>query len=124
ARHGRSGKRFGAISGDTEADVLVGVRLIGIDLPDKPFGCGDLLKSLIVRREPNLLIAKLLQNWAMILSLHGTPHSLLLAFLCCCGVPCESIAHCRNGTFQGASLPPIWQSNHSDEALASKVAIL
>ena len=46
------------ITGDAEADVFVGIRLLRIDLGDQPLGSFDLLELLNARREPDLLIAK------------------------------------------------------------------
>ncbi len=65
------------IAGDAEADVFVGIRLLRIDLADESLGRFHLLELLGARREADLLIAKIAQYWALIISLHGPPLSLL-----------------------------------------------
>ena len=47
----RPGERLGPIAGDAEADVLISIRLLGVDLTDQPIGGRDLLRLLIVRRD-------------------------------------------------------------------------
>ena len=79
ARNLRPGIGVRPIAGDPEADVFVGIDLLRIDLADQTLRDLNLLQTLVGRREPDLLIAKIAQNWAMVSSLHGTPLSLLLS---------------------------------------------
>ena len=58
-----------------------GYVLSRIDLADQPLGRFHLLQLLRSRRKANLLIAKFAQYWALVISLHGPPHSLLRSLI-------------------------------------------